>query len=49
MVLDDLEFDEVILKYVMVLDTLMTFFNEIMFGCPKLKSDLYHHIYSDTQ
>lgn len=43
MYLDDFEFDEVMIKDVVVLDTSITNFNEGVFGKSNLKKDLYHH------
>lgn len=38
--MDDFEFDKVILRNIMVLDTLMTYFDKGIFGRPELKMNL---------
>lgn len=47
--LDEFKFDEFVLRDTMILDTSMTYFNEGIFGQPKLKKDLYHHFGSDAE
>lgn len=42
--MDDCEDDEVILKYVMVLNILVTYFDEGIFKWPDLIRDFYHHL-----
>lgn len=47
--LDDFEFDEVILREVIVINTPRTYFDEGVFGQPELKGDLYHHFGNDIE
>lgn len=44
--LNDFEFDEIILRDAMVLNTLVTYFKEGIFGKTDLKKNLYHHFRS---
>lgn len=47
--LDDFEFNEVILRDVVVLDILITYFNEGIFGQTNLKKDIFHHFGTDIE
>lgn len=47
--LDDFEFNKVILKNIMVLNTLVTYFDKGVFGRPKLMRDLYNYFGSDVE
>lgn len=47
MELDEFEFDEIVLRD--IVDTRVTYFDDGVFGQPKLKRDLYHHFGSDTK
>lgn len=47
--LDDFKFDEVVLKDVMVINTLITYFDEGIFGRLDLIRDLFNHFGSDTK
>lgn len=47
--LEKFEFNEVVLRDVVVLYTLVTYFDEGIFRWPKLKRDFYHHIGSDAK
>lgn len=47
--LNNFKFDEVILRDVVVLDTLMTYFDKGIFGQPELKRDFYHHFRSNFE
>lgn len=43
--MDNFEFDEVILKNVAGLDTLVTYFNKGIFRPTDLKRDLFHYFF----
>lgn len=47
--LDDFKFDKDNLKDVMVLNTLVSYFDEGIFGHLELKWDLYHYFKSDVK
>lgn len=47
--MDNFGFEEVILKYVVVLDTPVTYFSDMIFGKTNLKRDLFQHFGTDTE
>lgn len=47
--IDDFDFDEVILRDIVVLDTSVTYFNEGIFDRINLKRDIYHHFGTEIE
>lgn len=46
---DEFEFEKVVLRDAVVLDTLVTYFDEGVFGKLQLKRDIYYHFVSDVE
>lgn len=46
--IDDFEFEEVILKDTVVINTQVTYFEESVFGWPDIKKNIFNHFESDA-
>lgn len=47
--LDNFEFDDIVLKDAVVINTLVTYFNDDIFGRPNLIRNIFNHFGNDAE